>query len=232
MEVSNGFDVLRAADHDTPDLRPAEWLTGSMAHLWAQALGGESLARRLRVAGVDIHGYLHVTCSRTPYRTHLRLLAQHIVTRLNELVPAARVTGIRTHLRPVEVLVSTVDTVTDHQVLADILLETRYDAAQVWGPEHPVILRHTAQTHTDRFVADWAAQHTAATAGTSAPVRAVAELADHECHGVKAVETRDLQLVTIDRPDMCLAICAKGYPIPPIAQLAIRVGLPVRQVWS
>ncbi|GAA0897910.1 DciA family protein [Streptomyces rhizosphaericus] len=230
--MSNRSDMPSAADHDTPDLRPAEWLTGNMAHLWEEALGSENLARRLRVAGVDAHGYLHVTCSQAAYRTHLRLLAQYVVARLNELVPTVRVTGIRTHMRPVAILVATVDANTDHQVLDGVLLETCHDAVQVWGPEHPAILRHTAQTPADQFVADWAAQHTATTAGTSAPVHAVAELADHGRHGAKATEIRDLRLVTIDRPDMCLAICAKNHPIPSLAQLAIRVGLPARQVWS
>lgn len=217
---------------DGLELQPAEWLTGDKARLWAQALGSDTLARRLRVAGIDAYGRLHVACSHPAYRTHLRLLSQHVAARLNELVPTARVTDIQTHMLPIVILVSTTDAIIDHQVLDDVLLETRHDVIQVWGPEHPVILRHTAQTPADQFVAAWAAEHTALTAGTSAPVRATAELADHERHGDKALQLRDLRLVTIDRPDMCLAIRAKNHPIPPLAQLAIRVGLPVRQVWS
>ncbi|MEU5053538.1 DciA family protein [Streptomyces sp. NPDC021096] len=229
--MTQPFDATRSDGPEALGLQQPTWFTDHVTRWWVPALGSESLARFLHPAGIDAKGRLHVICSQRAYATHVRLAANVMVERINELVPAARVTGIRAHMRPVVVLIMTADAVTDQQLLDDVLLETCYDVVQDWGVHHPVVLQHTAETTADQFVAGWAATHTEATSGISAPVRAAVYPADQHRHGGKAVEVRDLELVT-GRPDLCLAFCAKNHPMPPLARLAVRAGLTVRQVWS
>ncbi|MCZ4088547.1 hypothetical protein O1W17_42525, partial [Streptomyces sp. H34-S5] len=115
------------------------------------------------------------------------------------------------------------------QLVADALLETCHDVIEAFGPEHQVTLQLLGESEFDHRVVRWSAAHSAATAGTVAPVYVTFHPADHAAHGEGATWVRDRDLVA-QGPQLCLAFCDPGAPLPAIARLATGAGIPVRRI--
>ncbi|MCX5345912.1 hypothetical protein [Streptomyces atratus] len=145
-------------------------------------------------------------------------------------MPEARLTGLLAHMRPrILVLVVATDNFADEQLVSDVLLETCYDVIEAFGPEHQVALKVLGESAFDHHVGRWAAAHTSATAGVSAPLYGVVHLPDHAEHGEGATWVRDRSVIA-EGPQLCLAFCAPGAPLPAITQLATGAGIPVRRL--
>ncbi|WP_331735716.1 DciA family protein [Streptomyces sp. NBC_00057] len=180
--------------------------------------------------GVDAQMRLHVLCESPAWRTQLQLIGKPVLTRINEIVPEARLTGLLAHMRPrILVLVVATDNFADEQLVSDVLLETCYDVIEAFGPEHQVALKVLGESAFDHHVGRWAAAHTSATAGVSAPLYGMVHLPDHAEHGEGATWVRDRSVIA-EGPQLCLAFCAPGAPLPAITQLATGAGIPVRRL--
>ncbi|WP_236246911.1 DciA family protein [Streptomyces sp. CC210A] len=216
-------------DSGTPELERPAWF-GDTAGWWNPAFQSEDFAARVEPLGIDAQRRLHVLCESPAYSTQLRLIGKSALARINEIVPEARLSGLFASVRPrIAVLVVATDDFADEQLVADVLLETHHDVSEVFGPEHQVVLRLLGESAFDHQVERWAAAHTAATSSTSAPVYVTAHPADHAAHGEGAVWARDRALVA-QGPQLCLAFCTPGAPLPAIARLATGAGVPVRCV--
>ncbi|MFD6876988.1 MULTISPECIES: hypothetical protein [unclassified Streptomyces] len=209
-----------------PDLVRPEWFADRAAW-WIPALRSEQ-ATRAEPLGIDAQRQLHVLCESPAYQTQLRLVEQVALARINEMLPEARLTRLLGSVRPrIVVLVVATDDFSDEQLVADVLLETCHDVLEAFGPEHQVALQLLGESAFDRRVAQWAAEHSAATAGTSASVYVSIHSADHAAHGKGAAWARDRALVE-QGPQLCLAFCTPSAPLPKIALLATGAGIPVR----
>ncbi|MFD7667799.1 hypothetical protein [Streptomyces sp. NPDC059788] len=215
-------------DGEIPELERPAWF-GDTAGWWSPAFRSENFAARVEPLGIDAQRRLHVLCD-PAYSTQLRLIWKSVLARINEIVPEARLSGLLASVRPrIVVLAVATDDFADEQLVADVLLETRHDVIEVFGPEHRVVLQLLGESGFDHQVARWAAAHTAATSSTSAPVYVTAHPADHAAHGEGAVWARDRALVA-QGPQLCLTFCTPGAPLPAIARLAAGAGIPVRCV--